>query len=138
MAAEQIAQSLAYINWTLLVSLAVGSFWAVAVGRLTTAATKGYLAFVAFTAAGLAALAALSDGALPLLGATLDPSGGPILPGDAAHAGARTAALWGLALAAAIYGVVLLRGSRARWLGIGGSVVGAAVLVAGALSWGTP
>ena len=135
MPAERIAENLAYINWTLLATLAVGSFWAVALGRLTTAATKGYLAFVALAAAGLAALAALSDGALPIRSTAVDSYVGPILPGDASQAAFRTVALWALAALALVYAVALLRGARWRWLGIGGSVVGLAVLAAGAASW---
>ena len=135
MPAERIAENLAYINWTLLATLAVGSFWAAALGRLTTAATKGYLAFVALTAAGLAALAALSDGALPIRSTAVDSYVGPILPGDAGQAAFRTVALWALAVLALAYAVALLRGARWRWLGIGGSAVGLVVLAAGAASW---
>ena len=51
MAAEQIARNLAFINWTLLASLAVGAFWAVALLRLRSDATKGFLSFVALCAA---------------------------------------------------------------------------------------
>ena len=82
--AEQIAASLAYINWTVLTGLAVGSFGAVVLGLLRTSATKGYLAFVALTSAAFGLLAWLSDGALPGPG-ELGPRGrlGPVL-GDAA------------------------------------------------------
>ena len=140
MPAEQIAENLAYINWTVLTGLAVGSFWAAALGRLRTEATKGYLGFVAFSAAVLAALAALSDGALPVLapnGTTGQPSGsGPIAPADASWASIRQVLLWAVAVLAVIYGVALLRRARARWLAVGGSGVAAAVLISGALSWG--
>ena len=51
MPAERIAESLAFINWTVLTALGVGSFAAVVAGRLRTEATKGYLAFTAFSAA---------------------------------------------------------------------------------------
>jgi hypothetical protein len=138
--AERIAENLAYINWTLLATLAVGSFWAVALGRLTTDATKGYLAFVAFSAAGVAALAALSDGALPVLDASAGSSAtpGPILPGDATWAAVRPVALWALAAAAATYAVLLLRGGHARWLAIAGSLLGLVALAAGAAAWSTP
>ena len=62
MPAEQIAASLAYINWTVLTGLAVGSFGAVVLGLLRTSATKGYLGFVALTSAAFGFLAWLSDG----------------------------------------------------------------------------
>jgi hypothetical protein len=121
--AERIAENLASINWTLLTSLAVGSFWAAAFGRLATAATKGYLAFIALSAAALGVLAALSDGALP-------PSAEP------AWDAPRGLALWAVVLAAVAYAVALQRGARVRGLAIGGSVLGLGVLIAGSLSWG--
>ena len=65
MPAEQIARNLAFVNWTLLSALAVGSFGAVVLLRLRTDATKGYLGLTALCAASFGALAWLSDGALP-------------------------------------------------------------------------
>ena len=53
--AERIAESLAFINWTVLTALAVGSFAAVVAGRFRTEATRGYLAFTAFSAAAFGA-----------------------------------------------------------------------------------
>jgi hypothetical protein len=137
--AEQIAENLAYINWTVLTGLAVGSFWAAALGRLRTEATTGYLGFVALSAAVLAALAALSDGALPALGvatAGAVPSTGPISPADPAWEPIRRDLLWTLAAVALVYGIAVLRGARGRWLAIAGSGIAAAVLLSGALSWG--
>jgi hypothetical protein len=93
---------------------------------------------VAFTTAGLAALAALSDGALPVLSAASGAGSGPISPGDATWAAIRPALLWGLAAVAAVYAIALLRGARARWLALGGTLVGLAALAAGAVSWSTP
>jgi hypothetical protein len=130
--AEQIAENLAYINWTILTGLAVGSVWAVALGRLATAATKGYLGFLAISAAVLAALAALSDGALPT---PASPTAGPIAP-DATWLLVREAALWALAALSLVAAIGLLRGARLRRLVSLGAVLGVAVLVAGALSWG--
>ena len=43
-----IGESLAYINWTVLSALAVGSFAAVVLLRLRTDATRGFLGFTAF------------------------------------------------------------------------------------------
>jgi hypothetical protein len=121
--AERIAENLASINWTLLASLGVGSFWAAALGRLTTQATKGYLAFVALSAAVLGVLAALSDDALP---PAVDPT----------WDGARSLALWGVAAAGVAFAIAVARGARAPGLAIGGSAVGLGALMAGALSWG--
>lgn len=130
MPAEQIAQNLAYINWTVLTGVAVGSMWAAAFGRLATQATKGYVGFVALSAAGVAVLAALSDGALP--GLALGPAIGTTSAWDLP----RELGLWLEATAAFAFAIAVLRGRTARWLAIGGSAIGGGVLLAGALSWG--
>jgi len=58
--ATPIGESLAYINWTVLVTLAAGSFAAVVLLRLRTDATVGYLGFTAFCAALAGVLALLT------------------------------------------------------------------------------
>jgi hypothetical protein len=128
--AERIAESLAFINWTVLTALGVGSFAAVVAGRFRTGATRGYLAFTAFSAAAFALLAGATDSGLPAL-----------LPALALHAdpgwdALRRLALLALPIIAAIYGVALLRGRRAAPLAVAGLVAAALVLVTGALSWG--
>jgi len=128
--AERIAENLAFINWTVLTSLAVGSFGAVVLGRLRTGATRGYLGFTAFCAVLLTILAILSDGALP---AAL--SGTPVAV-DPAWELPRRAALWALAILAAAYVVALARNRRAPAIGLGGVLAGGLALAAGALSWG--
>jgi hypothetical protein len=74
----QIAQNLAFINWTLLTGLALGSYAAVVLLRRRSTATRGFLAFTTACAVGFGFLAWLSDGALPVtLGAspvTADPA----------------------------------------------------------------
>ena len=65
--AEQIASNLSLINWTLLTGIAVGSFVLVALARLRTAATKGYLGFTALCAVGFGVMAYLSDTGLPVM-----------------------------------------------------------------------
>jgi len=130
--AEQIAENLAYINWTVLTGLAVGSLWAAALGRLATQATKGYLGFVALSAAALGALASLSDGALPTGGTT---GTGPVTP-DPTWELARRIALWAVVVLAVAFAVAVLRGRRAPAIAVAGVAAGAAVLLAGALSWG--
>src|SRR5258706_15102390 len=67
--AERIAENLAFINWTVLTALALGSFGAVVAGRLGTAATRGYLGFTALCAVAFGPLAVPSDGALPVVSA---------------------------------------------------------------------
>jgi len=63
--ATQIAQNLAFINWTVLTGLAFGTYAAVVLLRRRSTATRGYLGFVTICAIGFGILAWLSDGALP-------------------------------------------------------------------------
>ena len=130
MPAERIAESLAFINWTVLTALAVGTYVAVVAGRFRTGATKGYLGFTAVSAAVFGLLAWLTDGGLPA------PSADLAVRADAGWDTIRRVALVGLPLIAAAYGIALFRGRRAAPLAVAGLVAAAAVLVAGALSWG--
>lgn len=137
MPSEQIAATLAFINWTVLVALAAGSFILVVLARLRTEATRGYLGFTAFCAAGFGVLAYLSDTALPaadaLASIALSPS--PVV-GDPAFDGPRRAAIVTFIALAAVTVVVIARGGRARIPGVAGLVAVAAVLVLGGLTWG--
>ncbi len=137
MPSEQIAANLAFINWTVLVALAAGSFILVVLARLRTEATRGYLGFTAFCAAGFGVLAYLSDTALPaadaLASIALSPS--PVV-GDPAFDGPRRAAIVTFIALAAVTVVVIARGGRARIPGVAGLVAVAAVLVLGGLTWG--
>jgi hypothetical protein len=128
--AERIAESLGFINWTVLTALGVGSFAAVVAGRFRTDATKGYLAFTAFSAAAFALLAGLADTGLPSLTPDL------AIRADPAWDTIRRLALLALPIIAAVYGVALLRGRRAAPIAVAGLVAAALVLVSGALSWG--
>ena len=130
MPAERIAESLAFINWTVLTALGVGSFAAVVAGRFRTDATRGYLAFTAFSAAAFALLAALADSGLPNLSPDL------AIRSDPAWEAPRRGALLALPLIAAVYGVALARGRRATPVALAGLGASALVLAAGALSWG--
>jgi hypothetical protein len=130
MPAAQIAANLAFINWTVLTGLAVGSFAAVVLGRLRTDATRGYLGFTAFCTVVLALLAVASDGALPSIAA-----GGPVAV-DPAWDLPRRAALWAFAGFAAAYVIAIARGGRATGLALAGVAAAAAVLATGSLSWG--
>jgi hypothetical protein len=130
MPAERIAENLAFINWTVLTGIAVGSFGAVALGRLRTEATRGYLAFTAICAVILGILAVLSDGALPIAttgsAVAIDPTWD--LP--------RRFAMWLFCALAAAYAVAIIRRRRAPALALAGLASGAAVLILGGLSWG--
>jgi hypothetical protein len=128
--AEQIAQSLAFINWTVLVGLAIGAAGAVVLGRLATDATRGYLAFTAFCALLFGLLAWASDVALPP-----SPPGSP-LPAALAWDGPRRTALAIFCALTALLVVAMARRRRAPLLGAGTSLAGLAVLVLAALAWG--
>jgi hypothetical protein len=128
--AERIAENLAYINWTVLTSLAVGSFGAVVLARLRTDATRGFLVFTAACAVALAVLAYLSDQALP---ATL--GGSPIVT-NATFDTPRRVALGAFVVLAAAYTIALAQRRRAPALAAGALSAAAAVLVCGALAWG--
>jgi hypothetical protein len=128
--AERIGESLAFINWTVLTALGVGSFAAVVAGRFRTDATRGYLGFTAFSAAAFGVLAYLSDGGLPVLSPDL------AVRADPAWETPRRLALGALPLIAAAYGVAVWRGRRAAWIAVAGLATGTFALVAGALSWG--
>ena len=131
MPAEQIARNLAFINWTLLASLAVGSFGAVAILRLRTEATRGYLGFTALCAAAFGALTWLSDGALPTAAA----AGSPVTV-DPTFDLPRRAVLGLFAAGALVYAVLLFRGRRAAPAGLAVAGAGVGALLLGALGWG--
>ena len=116
MAAQRIAENLAFINWTVLAALGLGAFAAVVLARSRTDATRGYLAFTSACAALFGLLAYLSDGALPT-----GVGGTAAVPIDPAFDGARQACLLAFTAIAAIYTIVLARGGRAIWLGSLGS-----------------
>ena len=131
MAATQIAENLAYINWTVLAGLALGAYAAVILLRRRTAATRGYLGFVTACAIGFGLLAWLSDGALP---GTL--GGSPVIP-DPSFDVPRGAAL-GAFVALAFVALLVRRwsASAAGWLESAALAAGALTVVFGALGWG--
>lgn len=130
MPAEQIASNLAFVNWTVLVCLAVGSLLAVVLLRRRTTATRGYLAFVAACAAAFGLLAWLAEAALP---ATI--VGSPIVP-DQAWGDIRRFGLVAFTLGAAAIAVAVARSSRLDRLGPFAAAAGGLVLGAAALGWG--
>ncbi|HEY6056883.1 MAG TPA: hypothetical protein VIV06_02575 [Candidatus Limnocylindrales bacterium] len=129
MPAERIAQNLAFINWTVLVGLAVGSFATVVFARLWTAATRGFLAFTAVCSVAFGMLAWLSDGGL---GAEI---GGSIVH-DPAFDVPRRVAIGAFCLLALAYVVVLARRGRAPVLALTTLAAAVVVLVSAALGWG--
>ena len=131
MPADQIARNLAFINWTLLASLAGGAGGPGALPRPRPAATKGYLGFAALCAAAFGALAWLSDGALPAAAV----AGSPVTV-DPTWDLPRRVLLGCFAAGALAYAVVLFRSGRAAPLAIGVAAAGGGALVLGALTWG--
>ena len=130
MPAQQIAENLAFINWTVLTGLAIGSFGAVVLAALRTEATRGFLAFTAACSTFFAVLAFASDRALPAI------LGGSPIVSDPAYDTPRQVALGAFTLIAGAYTIALARGHRAPWLAAAGLVAAGAVLVTAALSWG--
>jgi hypothetical protein len=134
MGAQQIANNLALINWTVLVALAIGTFAVVVFARLRTPATKGFLSFTAACAVGWGVLAYLSDTALVLpAGAVVQ--GSPVIADPSFDVPRRTALVLFLVLAT-LTTLVLARGGRARIPGVAGLVAGLLVLLLGGLTWG--
>ena len=129
--ATQIAQNLAFINWTVLTGLALGSYGAVVLLRRRTAATRGYLSFTTVCAIAFGLLAWASDGALP---SSLGDS--PVVV-DRAWDSPRSLALGAFCLFAGV-GLVARRVApgAAPAIEVGGVVAGAAVLLFGSLAWG--
>jgi hypothetical protein len=128
--AERIAENLAFINWTVLTSLAFGSFAAVVLARMRTDATRGFLSFTAGSAVVIGILAFLSDQALPAA-----VSGTPIRIDPAFDVPRRTA-LGLFCLLAAAYVVALVRRRRAPLLASLALGTAVGTLVCGALGWG--
>lgn len=131
MPATQIAQNLAFINWTVLTGLALGSYATVVLLRRASAATRGFLGFTATCAIGFGVLAWLSDGALP---PTLGGSPVTIDPAWDAPRRAALGAFVGLAAAA-----LVVRRFRPGWadhVELGATAAGLLTLGFGALAWG--
>jgi hypothetical protein len=129
--AVQIAQNLAFINWTVLTGLALGTYAAVILLRRRSTATRGYLGFATACAVGFGLLAWLSDGALP---ASLGTS--PVAL-DASWDGPRRAALLAFcALAALALVARRIRPGVAVPLELLAVTSAALTIVAGSLAWG--
>jgi hypothetical protein len=128
--ATRIAQDLAFINWTVLTGLALGSYAAVILLRRRSGATRGYLGFTTACAIGFGVLAWLSDGALPAS------PGAPILADPAWDAPRRAALVGFCALATAALVARRVRPGVGEFLEWTALAAAAATLVAGALAWG--
>ena len=124
---ERLGESLAFINWTVLTTLAVGTFMAVVAGRFLTDATRGYLAFTAFSAAVFAGLAWAADTGFPQV----------FVPDESVlrQEAARRGGLLALAVVAVVYGLALRRGGRAAPIAIAGLAAGLGTLAVAANFW---
>jgi hypothetical protein len=119
--AERIAENLAYINWTVLMSLALGSLAAVVLAHHRTGATRGFLAFTAICATAFGALALASDLGLATASAFDLP---------------RRIALGAFVAIAGAYTIALVRSRRAPALALAGLGAGLATDALAALGWG--
>jgi hypothetical protein len=129
--ATQIAQNLAFINWTVLTGLAFGSYGAMVLLRRASAATSGFLGFTSVCAIGFGVLAWLSDGALPT---TL---GGSPVAIDPAWDAPRGVALGAFVVLAVVTLVVRrVRPAWARHLESAATAAAILTLGFGALAWG--
>jgi hypothetical protein len=130
-ASTSIAQNLAFVNWTVLTGLALGSYGAVVLLRRRTSATSGFLGFTAACAVVFGLLAWLSDGALPLL--IVD---SPVTDDPAWAQPRATALLVFCGLAALAIVVRRIRPAAGAWLELAALGAGIVALVFAALSWG--
>ncbi len=133
METQQIVQSLSFITWVLLGSLALGSLALTWWLRQTTDATAGFLGFSAFLA-GVIGLGWLAiEWGLP------DPSELAITDG-VTIAEPRRLGIALFVMLAFPAGLRLGRGGRALWLGAGALVAGIAAMGLAAYGWtdGTP
>lgn len=128
METQQIIQSLSYVTWVLLGSLALGSFALVWLLRQTTDATAGFVGFSAILAAimGLGWLAV--EWGLPLP-SQLDVEGVGALDEP------RRVAIAAFVVLSLVAGIRIRGGGRALWLGAGAIVAGMAAMAVGAYDW---
>ena len=129
---QSLLESLAYVNWALLFSLALGNLATVALLRWRTDASRGYLAFTAACAALLAGISYLLDGGLPA------PEGLAIHTATPALDAVRRGGLAILAVLAAAEVVARLRAVRRPWFGLAGSGAGVVAALAAGLGWAGP
>lgn len=128
METQHIVQSLSYVTWVLLGSLALGSFALTWLLRQATDATTGFLGFSAVLAAiiGLGWLA--TEWGLPA------PSELAI-EADPAYDEPRRAAVAVFTLLALVAGLRLRQGHRALWVGSAAVLAGLAALGIAAWTW---
>lgn len=125
---QQIVQSLSYIMWALLGSVAVGGFGLAWLLRQSTDATKGFVGFSAFLASFFGLLWLLSELSLPLTSELAIESGSEF---DTP----RRAAVAGFTLLAFVAALRQSRGGSGRWVGAAAIAAGVMALAIGAWGW---
>ena len=130
MSVESIARSLSFINWVVLVALAVGTLAALLLLTLREESTRGYRGFTVFAAGGWAFLAWLADGALPAPDAAA-----PIQAAGADLDAVRRALLVAVASLATLWTLRIAQGGDGRFVGALSVAVGAGVIFVGAFGW---
>jgi hypothetical protein len=130
MSAETIFLSLSYINWVVLVGLAVGTHAAVLLVTVRAPGTRGFRGFAAFAAGGWAFLAWLADGALPAPG-----SGASIQAATPLEDALRRTLLVVVASTATLWTVRIAQGSDGRRVGAVAVVAGIAAILVAAAGW---
>lgn len=129
MPVTSLAQALPYVNWILLVTLALGGFAFAALARQFSGVTNGYAGFMASMTAVLAGLALLADTGLP------QPSNLIIAGAPAELDMARRLALAALAVFASLYTIGIRLGGRATIPAGLALVAGSLTLLTAALGW---
>ncbi len=129
MPSQSIVEALAYINWTVLLCLGVGSLALVVALRRWTDATRGFLGFTAACAALLGLLAWLTDTSLPV------PTGLAIVAAPADVDTARRGFVLLFSGAAAVCVVASRRGSPLTIPGLVGVGAGVGSFAMAALGW---
>lgn len=128
MPSQTIVQGLAYINWTVLGSLALGSFALVALCGELTDATRGYLRFTAFCSGLLGLVTLAADLGLP------EPAGLAIAAATDVDL-YRRIALAAFVVGTVAYSLAVGRGARRRPWAIVAFAGGSVAMALAAFGW---
>ncbi len=126
---QSVVHALAYVNWTVLLSLGVGSLALVVVLATWTDATRGFLGTTAVCAAILGVLAWVTDAALP------PPDGLAIVPAPPVADTARRVSLVVFSAASALCVVALRRRAPVMLPGLLGIAAGILTMAIAAVGW---
>jgi hypothetical protein len=127
-ASRTVVEALPYINWSVLMGLALGSLGLAYLLAQLSDATSGYLGFSAFCAGLLGLLVLATDPSLPW-------HQGLVVDVASQLDAARRAALAAFVVLAFAASIRLLRGGKARWLGLAALACGVAAEAIAAFGW---